>query len=158
MLRRALGAAFEGIEVDSSPGNPYGIPARAHAVLTVDLVDEPGHPTRAALDRVLEFLDQRLHARRPPAGQRSRSPSMTPSTRVMVGDVHAGGSRWTKARASVRAASLGSRLSASLAACSAGESAACCWLATADRDAWALGQMPGNRGSFGSGSSPAFAG
>jgi hypothetical protein len=61
-LRRELGAAFEGIEVDSSPGNPYGIPARAHAVLTVDLVDEPGHPTRAALDRVLEFLDQRLHA------------------------------------------------------------------------------------------------
>jgi hypothetical protein len=29
-------------------------------VLTVDLVDAPGHPTRAALDRVLEFLDQRL--------------------------------------------------------------------------------------------------
>jgi hypothetical protein len=29
--------------------------------LTVDLVDEPGHPTRAALDRVLGFLDQRLH-------------------------------------------------------------------------------------------------
>jgi dienelactone hydrolase len=59
-LRRELGAAFEAIEVDSSPGNPYGIPARAHAVLTVDLVDEPGHPTRAALDRVMTFLDQRL--------------------------------------------------------------------------------------------------
>jgi dienelactone hydrolase len=61
MLRRELGAGFEAIEVDSSPGNPYGIPTRAHAVLTVDLVDEPGHPTRAALDRVLGFLDQRLH-------------------------------------------------------------------------------------------------
>lgn len=59
-LRRELGDAFEAIEVDSSPGNPYGIPARAHAVLTVDLVDEPGHPTRAALNRVLEFLGQRL--------------------------------------------------------------------------------------------------
>jgi dienelactone hydrolase len=59
-LRRELGDAFEAIEVDSSPGNPYGIPARAHAVLTVDLVDAPGHPTRAALDRVLEFLGQRL--------------------------------------------------------------------------------------------------
>jgi dienelactone hydrolase len=60
-LRRELGGAFEGIEVDSSPGNPHAIPTRAHAVLTVDLVDEPGHPTRAALDRVLGFLDQRLH-------------------------------------------------------------------------------------------------
>jgi dienelactone hydrolase len=59
-LRRELGEGFETIEVDSSPGNPYGIPTRAHAVLTVDLVDAPGHPTRAALDRVLEFLGQRL--------------------------------------------------------------------------------------------------
>jgi len=59
-LRRELGDAFEAIEIDSSPGNPYGIPTRAHAVLTVDLVDEPGHPTRVALDRVLEFLGQRL--------------------------------------------------------------------------------------------------
>ena len=49
-LRRALGGAFEGIEIDSSPGNPYGIPARAHSVLAIDFVDEPGHPTRAALD------------------------------------------------------------------------------------------------------------
>jgi dienelactone hydrolase len=60
-LRRELGEGFEAIEVDSSPGNPYGIPTRAHAVLTVDLVDTPGHPTRAALDRVLGFLDQCLH-------------------------------------------------------------------------------------------------
>ncbi len=60
-LRSILGDAFEGIEVDSSPGNPFAIPARAHAVLTVDLVDEPGHPTRAALNRVLAFLDERLH-------------------------------------------------------------------------------------------------
>ena len=59
-LRRELGEAFEGIEIDSSPGNPYGIPASAHSVLTVDLVDRPGHPTRAALERVLEFLQQRL--------------------------------------------------------------------------------------------------
>jgi hypothetical protein len=60
-LRSALGGAFEGIEIDSSPGNPFGIPTRAHAVLTVDLVDEPGHPTRAALERVLAFLNERLH-------------------------------------------------------------------------------------------------
>lgn len=60
-LRRTLGEAFEGIEIDSSPGNPFGIPARAHSVLTVELVDQPGHPTRAALDRVMTFLDDRLH-------------------------------------------------------------------------------------------------
>jgi hypothetical protein len=29
-------------------------------VLTVDLVDEPGHPTRVALDRVLAFMNERL--------------------------------------------------------------------------------------------------
>jgi dienelactone hydrolase len=61
-LRRSLADRFESIEIDSSPGNPFGIPTRAHSVLTVDLVDEPGHPTRAALDRVIAFLDERLHA------------------------------------------------------------------------------------------------
>jgi dienelactone hydrolase len=59
-LRDTFGSAFEGIEIDSSKGNPYGIKPRAHSVLTVDLVDEPGHPTRAALDRVKAFLDQQL--------------------------------------------------------------------------------------------------
>ncbi len=59
-LRRELAEGFEGIEVDSSPGNAYGIPERAHSVLTADLVDEPGHPTRAALDRVMAFLSDRL--------------------------------------------------------------------------------------------------
>jgi dienelactone hydrolase len=59
-LRRLLGDSFESIEIDSSPGNPFGIPKRAHAVLTVELVDEPGHPTRAALDRVIAFLTERL--------------------------------------------------------------------------------------------------
>lgn len=59
-LRRELGAGFEGIEIDSSPGNAHGIPGKAHAVLTVHLVDEPGHPTRAALDRVMAFLRERL--------------------------------------------------------------------------------------------------
>jgi dienelactone hydrolase len=61
-LRREFGDAFEGIEIDSSPGNPYGIGKRAHSVLTVGLVDEPGHPTRAALDRVMAFLAERLKA------------------------------------------------------------------------------------------------
>jgi dienelactone hydrolase len=59
-LRRELGDAFIGIEIDSSPGNAAGIAKRAHSVLTNDLVDEPGHPTREALDRVLAFFDERL--------------------------------------------------------------------------------------------------
>jgi dienelactone hydrolase len=61
-LRRELGDGFEGIEIDSSSGNAHGIPERSHAVLTVDLVDEPGHPTRAALDRVIAFLREQLRA------------------------------------------------------------------------------------------------
>lgn len=60
MLRARLGDRFEAIEIDSSPGNPHGIAGKAHSVLTVDLVDRPGHPTKAALDRVLEFFVQRL--------------------------------------------------------------------------------------------------
>ena len=59
-LRRELGGSFEAIEIDSSPGNPHGIPPRAHSVLTVDLVDTPGHPTLAARDRVVAFLGERL--------------------------------------------------------------------------------------------------
>jgi dienelactone hydrolase len=61
MLRRELGDAFLAVEIDSSPGNPYGIPEDAHSVLTVHLVDEPGHPTRDALNRVLAFYQERLH-------------------------------------------------------------------------------------------------
>lgn len=59
-LRAELGDAFIGVEIDSSPGNPWGIPRSAHSVLTEHLVDEPGHPTREALDRVLGFLRERL--------------------------------------------------------------------------------------------------
>ena len=59
-LRASLGTSFEGIEIDSSPGNAAGIAPSAHAVLTVSLVDEPGHPTRVALDRVLAFLAEQL--------------------------------------------------------------------------------------------------
>ncbi|MDQ0756555.1 dienelactone hydrolase family protein [Arthrobacter sp. B3I4] len=59
-LRRELGDRFEGIEIDSSRGNGHGIPETAHCVLTVDLVDRPGHPTREALDRTLDFIAERL--------------------------------------------------------------------------------------------------
>jgi len=59
-LRAELGDAFEAIEIDSARGNPDGIPATAHSVVTKDLVDAEGHPTRAALERVLGFFDERL--------------------------------------------------------------------------------------------------
>ncbi|MGN6301203.1 MAG: dienelactone hydrolase family protein [Angustibacter sp.] len=59
-LRTALGSAFESIEIDSAPGNAAGIAPSAHSVLTISLVDEPGHPTRLALDRVLSFLAEQL--------------------------------------------------------------------------------------------------
>jgi dienelactone hydrolase len=59
-LRDELGDRFIAVEIDSSPGNQHGIRKGAHSVLTEDLVDEPGHPTRDALDRVLAFFAQRL--------------------------------------------------------------------------------------------------
>jgi dienelactone hydrolase len=59
-LRRALGDRFVEVEIDSSKGNRFGIRPLAHSVLTLDLVDEPGHPTRDALERVLRFFDERL--------------------------------------------------------------------------------------------------
>lgn len=59
-LRRELGEGFEAVEIDSSRGNPHGIPRTAHSVLTNDLVDAAGHPTREALERTLAFLRERL--------------------------------------------------------------------------------------------------
>ncbi len=59
-LRRELGDAFLCVEIDSSPGNPHGIKRSAHSVLTLDLTDEAGHPSRDALERVLAFYDERL--------------------------------------------------------------------------------------------------
>jgi dienelactone hydrolase len=59
-LRDELGDRFLAVEIDSSPGNAHGIRKAAHSVLTEDLVDEPGHPTREALDHVLSFFRERL--------------------------------------------------------------------------------------------------
>ena len=59
-LHEELGDRFVAVEIDSSKGNPHGIPASAHSVLTEHLVDEPGHPTRDALQQVLDLLRTRL--------------------------------------------------------------------------------------------------
>ncbi len=58
-LRRALGDDFHAVEI-TSPDPDLGIPRDAHSVLTEHLVDEPGHPTREALDTTVEFLVSRL--------------------------------------------------------------------------------------------------
>lgn len=59
-LRREFGENIETIEIDSSQDNPHNIPQIAHAVLTVHLVDRQGHPTQAALARVIAFLQEKL--------------------------------------------------------------------------------------------------
>jgi hypothetical protein len=55
-----LGDRFVAVEIDSSKGNPHGNSRAAHSVLTEHLVDEPGHPTRDALEQVLELFRSRL--------------------------------------------------------------------------------------------------
>ena len=59
-LRRELGSNFVGVEIDSSRGNPWGHRLLAHGVLTEDLIDEPGQPTRDALEQVLQLFRDRL--------------------------------------------------------------------------------------------------
>ena len=58
-LRRELGDGFEAIEIDSSWGNPHGVKATAHSVVTADLIDREGHPTHAALERILAVFKER---------------------------------------------------------------------------------------------------
>ena len=59
-LREELGDAFIAVEIDSRPGNPHGFGPTAHSVLATHYDDTPGHPTRAALERVIEFYRERL--------------------------------------------------------------------------------------------------
>ncbi len=60
-LRRELGDAFEGIEIDPEHGNPQGNKP-PHSVVTTDLIDEDGQETRKALDRVIAFFGEQLRA------------------------------------------------------------------------------------------------
>ncbi|MDP6977584.1 MAG: dienelactone hydrolase family protein [Myxococcota bacterium] len=59
-LEAELGDGFEAIEIDSGPGNPHGLTRAAHSVVTTELVDEDGHPTQAALYRIIEVFRERL--------------------------------------------------------------------------------------------------
>lgn len=58
-LRKELGEGFEAIEIDPAHANPTGNKP-PHSVLTTDLIDEEGQPTREARDRVLSFFAERL--------------------------------------------------------------------------------------------------
>ncbi len=58
-LREQLGDAFVAVELDDSAANPDAA-MKPHSVLTEHLIDQPGQPTRAALDQVLELFRSRL--------------------------------------------------------------------------------------------------
>ena len=57
---RAMFVNESGAKALAAPGNPWGIKRIAHSVLTEELVDDDGHPTKQALDRVLGFFEERL--------------------------------------------------------------------------------------------------
>ncbi|TNE47580.1 MAG: dienelactone hydrolase [Deltaproteobacteria bacterium] len=59
-LEELFGERFRKIEIDSSAGNPHGIPRASHAVLTVHRVKEPNHPTQQAFREVVAFLHEQL--------------------------------------------------------------------------------------------------
>lgn len=59
-LREQLGDAFLAVELPQSAGHPASPHLRHHSVLTTDLIDEPGEPTREALDAVLALLKAKL--------------------------------------------------------------------------------------------------
>lgn len=59
-LQQEFGSAIECIEIDSSPNNPNNLRPKAHSVITRDLVDAQGHPTRVAYDKVLAYFKARL--------------------------------------------------------------------------------------------------
>lgn len=58
-LREQLGDAFVAVELEDADANPEAQMA-PHSVLTHHLIDEPGQPTRAALDQVLELFRAKL--------------------------------------------------------------------------------------------------
>lgn len=58
--RRAFGERFEAIEIDDKDSEPG--PIEAHSVLTVNLQDRPGTPTKLAEERVIRFFRERTGA------------------------------------------------------------------------------------------------
>ncbi|WP_437498125.1 dienelactone hydrolase family protein [Sorangium sp. So ce1099] len=61
-LRERLGEGFVAVELEQADGHPEGPLKKHHSVLTGSLIDAPGEPTRAALDRVLQLFRDKLLA------------------------------------------------------------------------------------------------
>jgi dienelactone hydrolase len=59
-LREVLGTAFIGVEIDSSPTNPWGYPADAHSVFTDGQDGKDGSPTSNAMAQLMAFFSDRL--------------------------------------------------------------------------------------------------
>jgi dienelactone hydrolase len=59
-LKQRLGEGFIAVELPDASRHPEGVLKEPHSVLTEDLIDEPGEPTRQALDQVLTFFRDRL--------------------------------------------------------------------------------------------------
>lgn len=59
-LRRELGDAFIGVEIDSSKGNPHGFGFRSHSVLTTEYSPAPDNPTAEAHEMVLDHFREKL--------------------------------------------------------------------------------------------------
>lgn len=60
MLKQEFGQRFEAIELQAKDAKPG--PGQAHSVLTLNLKDTPGEPTKRAEERVIEFFKQRTGA------------------------------------------------------------------------------------------------
>ncbi|WP_437756323.1 dienelactone hydrolase family protein [Sorangium sp. So ce1389] len=61
-LRERLGEGFVAVELEQADGHPREPLKKHHSVLTGGLIDAPGEPTRAALDRVLQLFRDKLLA------------------------------------------------------------------------------------------------
>lgn len=54
------GKTLETIEIKSCSGNPFGIPRRAHAALTLEYREQAEHPTNRVFERVVSFLQEQF--------------------------------------------------------------------------------------------------
>ncbi|HXL99762.1 MAG TPA: hypothetical protein VN932_07505, partial [Rhizomicrobium sp.] len=61
MYKREFGNRFEAIELDPKDAKP-GPGRGAHSVLTINLKDAPGEPTKLAEERVIQFFKDRTGA------------------------------------------------------------------------------------------------